>query len=665
MTISVTEQTPNGRILVLAGVLFTAFLGMGARLAHLTIVQRPELAAKADRQRHKTLRMAAGRGAILDRSGRTLAHTVGAPSIYASPRYHPVDKSEIPKLAQILDVNVAALERKLGNESSGFVWLKRDATQEQARAVARLQLAGVSSIIEPRRRYPKGDLAAHVIGTASGSELRGRYGVELRYDRWMREPETVLRLERDGRGQTMLTRSFDEARTEEEDLPAPGAELQLTIDARLQDMVERELALGVERARAAAGMAIVLDPNSGAVLAMANYPTFDPNAPGRAEAEFRRNRSVTDPLEPGSTFKAFTAAAAVNEGVVGLDELIDCEKGRFRIGRRTIHDHHPYELLTLPEVMQFSSNIGTAKVANRLGRARLAHYLRGFGFGRRTSIDLPHESAGILRAHEGWKDIDFANISFGQGIAVTPIQIAAAFGAIANGGVLYQPYVLERAADSSGNVLLDWDPDRRETAARQVVRPESARAVAAMLERVVADGTGKKAAIPGVRVAGKTGTAQKVDPETKRYGKERLASFIGFAPADRPALVTVVMIDSPRGVKYGGEVAAPVFREITARALDHLGRRPRLEAPLPPPVVPSSTGAAMVALVEDVEPVESQEGVVPSFHGLSLRRALERARDAGVSIAPRGTGFVRRQEPPAGTSVDGAVVVNLELEPWA
>lgn len=658
MTIHVTERTPNGRILLLAGILLSAFVGMGVRLAHLTIIQHPELAAKAEKQHYKTLRMAASRGAIVDRTGRTLAHTVGAPSIYASPRYHRVRADAVPKLAEILDMSVSALERRV-NKDSGFVWLKRHVTQEQARAIARLQLPGVDSIVEPRRRYPRGQVAAHVIGTAAGSELRGRYGVELRYDRWMRGRATTLQLERDGRGQTMLTRGFDHAREDFEEEPAPGAELQLSIDARLQAMVERQLAEGVERARAAAGTAIVMDPYTGAVLALANYPTYDPNAPGRAEPSQRRNPSVSDPVEPGSIFKPFTFAAALDQGVVGLADEIDCEKGAFRIGRRTIHDHHRYELLSLPEVMQFSSNIGTAKIANMLGRKGLSDYLRSFGFGRPTSIDLPHESAGIMRDHERWADIDFANISFGQGIAVTPIQITAAMAAVANGGLLYQPYVLERAVDSRGNVLFDWDPDEREAAARQVVRRETAFAVGDMLELVVSDGTGKKAQIPGVRVAGKTGTAQKVDPDTRSYGPDRLASFIGFAPAEDPALVTLVMIDTPQGVKYGGEVAAPVFREITARALDHLGRRPRIESPslrtVPPP-----SGAATVALVET--PMENQ---LPSFEGLSLRRALELAHLEGLVAKPRGTGFVREQSPAPGTPLSEVEVVRLVLEPRA
>ncbi len=454
----------------------------------------------------------------------------------------------------------------------------------------------------------------------------------------------------------MLPRGFEEARAQSEGDPAPRATLELTIDARLQAMVERELALGVQKARAEAGTAILLDPHSGAVLALANVPTYDPNAPGLADPTRRRNRSVTDPVEPGSTFKAFTFAAALEEGAVSIDDVIDCENGAYRVGRRTVHDHHRYELLRIPEILQFSSNIGTLKIARALGRDRLSEYLRGFGFGRPTAIDLPHESAGIMRPHDRWADIDFANISFGQGIGVTPIQLAAAFGAIANGGVLYQPYVLQRAVDAGGNVLLDWDRTERRAASRRVVGRETAFAVSDMLELVVTEGTGKNGAIAGVRVAGKTGTAQKVDPETKRYADQRLASFIGFAPADDPALVTVVLIDNPQGIKYGGVVAAPVFREITERALAHLGRRPRIPAPALP-VLP----VAQHATVERIEPVPP--GGVPSFLGASLRRALELARREGLRVDVRGTGFVREQEPPAGTPLGEHAAVALWLEP--
>ena len=657
MTTPLDERKPNARILFVAGLLVLCFVALGVRLADLTILQNSELAARAQRQQSKTLRMAASRGSILDSHRRTLAHTIWVPSVYASPRYHQVSGELVPQLAMALGMSEAALERRIQRDK-GFVWLRRNVTTEQARAVERLRVPGVGRIMEPRRRYPRGELAAHVLGTAAGSELRGRYGVELRYDRWMRGEDTVIHLERDGRGQTMLTRAIDQARRHDsDDAPAPGATLELTIDARLQALVERELAKGVESARAESGTVVVMDPHSGAVLALANYPTYDPNAPGSVEPGHRRNRSVTDPVEPGSTFKAFTLAAALDAGAVGVEDVVDCENGAFRVGRRTIHDDHAYDLLSVPEVLQYSSNIGTTKIARSLGADRFFSYLKEFGFGRVTAVDLPGESAGILRGYERWAEIDFANISFGQGVAVTPIQLTSAFGAIANGGVLYQPYVVARATDDDGRVLFDWDDEKRQAASRRVVRSETAAAVVDMLQRVVSDGTGKKAGIAGVGVAGKTGTAQKVDPETRTYGRERLASFIGFAPAENPDLVTLVMIDNPKGITYGGLVAAPVFREITSQALDHLGRRPRLEVS-PPPVLPAAgVGTAAVHFEGDAAEM------VPSFLGLSLKRALARARRDGLEVEVRGHGFVRHQDPAPGTSRQSVSKLRLLLEP--
>ncbi|MBM4269723.1 MAG: PASTA domain-containing protein [Deltaproteobacteria bacterium] len=647
-------RAPDRRMLVVAGLLLAAFGLLGLRLAHITVVKAEELRGRADQQHWKTVRVAAPRGAILDRNRRTLAHTVGLPSIYASPKYNAVAPQALPRLAALLDLSPEELQTKL-RPTAGFAWLGRRIDPEKARAIDALNLPGVGTMIEPSRRYPKGILAAHVLGTAAGADLRGREGVELRYDELMRGAETVLRVERDGRGHTLLTRAREEAVSEVEAPkgPTPGATLELTIDALLQAMVQRELAIGVEKARADAGTAIVLDPKSGAILALANVPTFDPNHPGGSDKAAVRNRAVTDSFEPGSTFKPFTVAAALDVGAVRVEDRIDCEEGAFSIGRRTIHDHHRYSLLTVPEVIQFSSNIGTTKIAMQLGRERFADYVKSFGFGRMTSIDLPGEVPGIVRAKDRWAMIDLATGSFGQGISTTPIQLAAAFGAIANGGKLYQPYVLERAVDD-GRVLLDWNPEEREAAARRVVQESTASVVGQMLESAVSGGTGKKAQIEGVRVAGKTGTAQKVDSKTRRYSQERLASFIGYAPADDPVLVTLVMIDNPRGVKYGGEVAAPVFREITERTLDHLGRRPRLGAPLPRRTPPSPSEVAAAP----------RDGV-PSFLGLSLRRALERAHDEGIPVEVSGTGYVKVQDPAPGTALQDAGSIRLALEPVA
>ncbi|MEW6267871.1 MAG: penicillin-binding protein [Thermodesulfobacteriota bacterium] len=684
MTPGEEAGAPRERILIVAGGVAVLLLVMALRVAHLTIVERPELSARAQSQYVERIHMAAPRGQIRDREGTIFADTVGMPSIYASPRYHPVPQDKRAQLAAILDVPRATLDRKLDSKA-GFVWLKRHATREQAAQVERLHLHGVDAILEGRRVYPLGTTASHVVGTA-GVDLRGLEGIELRYDRWMRGQELVYRVERDGRGRSLFTQGVAAEETDErargplalDTRLEAGATLELTIDAGLQEMVERELAAGVQAANADAGTAVMLDPHTGAILALANYPWYDPNRPSEAGPDARRNRAVTDSFEPGSTLKAVLAAAAIDEGAVDADDQVFCENGKYKIGRWTINDHHPYGLLTVPEVIQYSSNIGVSKIAEKLGRERYFRYLDRFGFGHPTSVDLPGEVSGIVRPLDRWAQIDLATSSFGQGISVTAMQLGAAFAAIANGGRLYQPYLLERAVDPAGRVLFERDDQGPGAVGRDVIRPETAREIGAMLERVVEEekGTGKKARVPGVRVAGKTGTAQKVDSRTRRYSNERLASFIGYAPADDPLFVTLVMIDNPKGVRYGGLVAAPVFSAIMSRALDRFGRRP---VPLAT-IIPASLGASSSAsagaesaerrrargdarggkgerlragrVKDDVRtrlPFDGPVELTPSFVGLSLRSALREAHRLGLRLDARGSGFVVDQDPPAGT----------------
>ena len=678
---------PRERILVVAVGVVLLLIGMATRVAHLTILERDDLLRKAKSQYQETIHMAAPRGQIRDREGTIFADTVGMPSIYASPRYHQVPAEIRPSLAKALDVPRSFLDKKLDSKA-GFVWLKRHVTREQAQQVERLRLPGVESILEGRRVYPLETIGAHVVGTA-GTDMRGLEGLELRYDKVMRGEELVYRVERDGRGRSLFTEGVA-AESSDERAPGPlaldsrleaGATLELTIDAGLQEMVERELAAGVQAANADAGTAIILDPHTGAILALANYPWFDPNKPGSANPQMRRNRAVTDSFEPGSTLKAVLAAAALDEGVVDSDDRVFCENGKFRIGKWTINDHHPYGLLTIPEVIQYSSNIGVSKIAEKLGRERYFRYLQNFGFGKPTSVDLPGEVGGIVRPVDRWAQIDLATSSFGQGISVTAIQMAAAYGAIANGGRLHQPYLLERAIDTNtGKVLLEHDGSFGEAASRDVIRPQTAREIGGMLELVVESehGTGKKARIPGVRVAGKTGTAQKVDSKTRRYSNERLASFVGYAPADAPMFVTLVMIDNPKGERYGGLVAAPVFSAITSRALDRFGRRPgAIPAVVPAsatvdakktvkqPAVKDAKGALQAAKRKDAQPAPRNDAmlmaatfkgpvdVAPSFTGMSLRNAMREAQRLGLRLEARGSGFIVAQDPPAGTPLRG------------
>jgi len=661
------EPEKHGRMLLVAGAVLGVLALSAVRVGQLSIVEHYELSALARRQHRERVRIVAPRGGIVDRNGEVLAQTVGAPSIFASPKRYPIPAEIRPALGQAIGISLRVINRRLDSKA-GFVWLKRHATQAQAETVMRLRLPGVESIDEGRRFYPQGMIGAHVVGVA-GADLRGLEGIELEYDAWMRGQETVYEVERDGRGRAVFTAGMrgDADPSEDATVPADapartqlaaGASLELTIDAGLQAMVERELANGVREAQADAGTAIMLDPTSGAILALANVPSYNPNQPGVGDPAARRNRAVTDRFEPGSTFKAILTAAALEEHVITPDDRFFCENGRYQIGRWTIHDHAPYGLLSVPEVIQYSSNIGASKIGQKLGRELFAKYVTRFGFGRPTSIDLPAEASGVVRPAESWAAIDLATHSFGQGISVTPIQLASAYGALAAGGELHQPYLVARAIDPHGRVLFERDGTRNETATRQVVGPQTARTVTAMLERVVEmpGGTGEKARIDGFEVAGKTGTAQKAAVNGHGYSKERLASFVGFAPAERPTLLTLVMIDNPRTSPYGGTVAAPVFAAITSRALDRLGIEPnRLE----------SAGASPAAdgVRPAVRQISSSGSELPSFIGMSLRAAVDAARRDGITIEARGSGRVVAQSPAAGSARASSGGVVLTLEP--
>jgi cell division protein FtsI (penicillin-binding protein 3) len=445
--------------------------------------------------------------------------------------------------------------------------------------------------------------------------------------------------------------------------PAQGSRVELTIDAGIQDVTERELAAGVAAAKAAGGAAVVLDPSTGEVLALANVPTFDPNEPGRRHdrgwRDRVRNRAITDPYEPGSTFKAILAAAAIEEGVVKPTDMLFCENGRYQVGRWRIHDVHRHRWLSFAEVIQYSSNIGATKVAERLGAERYYRYLRAFGFGARTGIELPGETPGILRPVGRWTRIDLATHSFGQGVSVTPLQMAAAFAAIANGGLLVRPYLVRRVLGPEGDVVREHEP----VVVRRVVSARTAATVTALLRRAVEKkgGTGEKARLDDFPVAGKTGTAQKVNLENGTYSAKRIGSFVGFVPADRPRVVILVLIDEPGGSSFGGVVAAPVFRAIALTVLERLG----VESPTVPvrtasaPAAPAAktTRAPARAAAAPAEPS------TPSFLGLSRREALARAYAAGWDVRVSGVGYVSEQSPPPGAPLAPERRLALRLVP--
>lgn len=531
------------------------------RLATLQVLQAAELTVKADRQHQKTVSLEGVRGTIVDRHGKMLAMNLEVPSVFGVPTALDSPAKTARSLSPVLHVRADELERKL-RQDRGFVWLARKLDPEQGRRLERMPMEGIGIVLEGRRFYPKGPLLSHVLGFA-GMDGEGLEGIERRYESHLHGEKRVTVLQRDALGRTVFPKKMSN-----EQSPAPGHQLVLTIDEVIQYIVEKELEEAVARAEAKSGTMIVLDPSTGALLASAVSPRFDPNAVSALRPDRWRNRALTDAYEPGSTMKAVLAAAAIEERVMKPDTLVFGEQGRMAIGNTMIHDHEKLGWLSFAQVIQKSSNVGAAKAGMALGEQRFYRYIQSFGFGERTEIDLPGEAAGLLKHPREWGGRTLASISMGQEIGVTPMQMVSAVAAIANGGVLMRPYVVSEIRDAQGQTLKEVQPHVK----RRVISPETARTVTTILEGVVTDGTGGKAAIAGFRVAGKTGTAQKIDSRTGRYSASQfVSSFVGYVPANNPRLAMIVVIDEPQGESWGGTVAAPVFNRVGEQVLNYLG----------------------------------------------------------------------------------------------
>jgi cell division protein FtsI/penicillin-binding protein 2 len=550
-------------------VLLVAVLGcfwtgaIAARLYMLQVVRYDHYRDKARRQQQTVVELDPPRGTIYDARGRALAVSVEVESAWADPADLDDPAATARALAPVLATDAGALARRLSRDGS-FVWLARKLDPRVSAAIRRLHLRGIHFLPESKRCYPMRDLAAQVLGYV-GTDNRGLAGLELLYDREVAGRPGKRTLLRDARRGTVIAPGLASAEAE------PGHDLYLTLDSTIQHIVERELARAVALHRAKSASMVLLDPASGAVLAMASYPPFDPNRYADYPPALWRNRAIMDAYEPGSTFKVVTAAAALGHGIVSPEDVFDCGMGSITLYNIRIRDHKPYGRLTFADVIAKSSNVGVIKTALLLGDERLYQTIRGMGFGRPTGIDLPGESAGILAPLKGWRPLTKAYVSFGQGISVTPLQLARAVAVVANEGRLVTPYVV--AAVGSGDAIERRHP-APDPGAPRPLRADTARVLTGLLERVVTVGTGKPAAVPGYTVAGKTGTAQK--PGVGGYSHHSyVPSFVGFAPADHPAIVGVVAIDEPQGFAYyGAQVAAPVFGSVVREVMLYLGVHP-------------------------------------------------------------------------------------------
>lgn len=653
---STWRQAFRRRLRVIGVLIGLWAVGIQARLVYLQVIEHPVYLERAIDQQTRVYEPAAKRGDLLDRNGEVLAYSVDAGTVSVNPR---VVKDPAKLVAQLCAAFGDCTRAEQGDliatitKARGyFAYIRRGIDPDVAQRVAALKLPGVTVQPESRRYYPGRQLASHVLGFV-GRDNTGLGGIEAAYDSVVRgQSGRVLML-------TDAKHAAVESRVEVQ--PTAGASLELTIDQVLQHIAERELYAGVARHKADAATLIAMDPNTGEILALANYPPFNPNNPSDVPAALRSNRAVGDVYEPGSTFKIVTAAAAIEEGVLAPEDMIDTAPGVIRVPGRSkpVNDEHAYGLLSFADVIVKSSNVGAIKAGWQIGAERLNRYVRRFGFGEIHAPDFRGASGGLITAPEDLDLSGLASVSMGYQIAVTPLQMVTATAAVANGGQLVEPRLV-RATITDGQ-RVPSEP----RVLRRAISAQTAATLTTIMESVVTAGTAKSAAIPGYQVAGKTGTAQKLIDG--RYSEsDHVGSFTGFAPSRRPALAVLVVVDSPKvGGYYGGTVAAPIFQKFTQAALRHLGVPPTLNPTTPVlaqtnPVVPARyTGRASVA--PRAVQIDGQL-TMPDLNGMGARDASLLLAQLGMTVRVRGTGVVVAQSPQAGEPIAAGLVGTLELD---
>ena len=547
-------------MLFISSLLLLFAISLIVRLADLQIVQHESLLAKSEKQSQGTLKTHFGRGTIFDRNDNELATNLEVESVFVVPQEVRDRKYTSRVLASALNQNYDRIYKEVSSKKQ-FTWIKRKVPADEITHLKKLALSGVNFRSEQKRFYPKRELAANVIGFVGTDDL-GLAGIEHTYQEKLKGLVYSQSIEQDGKGRTIqalknLSRSS-----------LGNYDLMLTLDEVIQFTAEHHLKKQVDRYKADSGMVVVMDPYSGEIYAMANVPQFNPNNFNAFPRETWKNNAVVSSYEPGSIFKPIVAAAAIDKGVAQPHDRFFCENGSFKVGKNKIGeaDNHKFGSLSMKEIIAKSSNIGAIKIAQKLGKNFFYEYIQKFGFGEKPGVRLPGVSSGLLGGRRSWTDYSLASISFGHEIAVTPLQMVAALSAIANGGTLMEPHIT-KALMRDEKIVEQIKPKK----IRRVISKKTSRQMMEILKFVVKDGTGKNAAVEGFDVAGKTGTAQKYITKTKSYSKtEFVSSFIGYAPADAPRLVILVMIDNPKGVHWGSVVAAPVFREIAKKSLRYL-----------------------------------------------------------------------------------------------
>jgi cell division protein FtsI (penicillin-binding protein 3) len=554
---------------ILIGCIFSLSLGaIGAKAVYIQLYRGAWLSQKAASQYEKSYSFHGKRGTIFDTNLQEMAISVDVTSIAANPNRIADPGSSAIALSKAVGNSKETLYGRLTSGRS-FEWIKRKVSPKEARRVRELNIDGIDFFTEHNRFYPNKTLSAQIIGF-SGIDGHGLEGIEYHYNQYLQGTTYTYTVLKDALG-----RGFKSEKEISPDYYYSGNNLILTIDRTIQYITEKALAESVTTYQAKSGIAIVMSPKTGAVLSLAHYPPFNPNAFADFDRELWRNRAITDPFEPGSTMKIFTAAAAIESGACTPETVFFCENGEYAVGGNIVHDTSPHGWLSLQEVVQLSSNIGAVKISEQIGPESLYQYFQSFGFGQKTGIDCPGETAGSFAHHRQWSKIDAAAIAFGQGISVSAIQLLTATCAIANDGVLMKPFIVQGITNHSGRLIKRFEPAR----AGRIISIETARAVKSMMGTVVSEGgTGTKATLEGYPVCGKTGTAQKTDENGSYADEKYIASFIGFTPRDKPVLAVLVVVDEPLKQHYGGIVAAPVFKKIAGATLNYLNISPEQKA---------------------------------------------------------------------------------------
>lgn len=608
---------------------FAGFAALGVRIWQLQLVSDLRVERLQESQAGRQITLSSQRGSIYDAKGRELAVSLKVPSIFADPKTAALSRKAAQKLSFLLGIPLNPIERKIRNSNRHFVWLKRQVDPVVGKRVEELGLPGIGVTMEWTRLYPAREMGAQVVGVV-GTDGEGLEGVERFYDAFLRSRPLTIRVSRDRKGRPIYT---GDAVLRE---PERGASLHLTLDTRIQHLVENELFQTARASGSKVAMGVVIDPMDGRILAMASYPPVNPNRLDHTAPGEWRNRSVEEVFEPGSTFKVFTLAAALEAGTLRPKQIFNCRKGSLVVSGKVIRNTHDHAWLDPEGVMKFSNNIGAARIGLALGRDRFAQTIARLGFGRRTGIDFPGEERGLLLKPENWRALETANVSFGQGISVTAVQLVAALASVANGGFSVHPRIVERAVMANGQ---DVEFSRRYEPTR-ILSPETVRLLHRWMEAVTEQGgTGAAAAMPEYTVAGKTGTAQVVDPATKTYSDKLVtSSFMGYSPASDPRLAAIFVFREPRRADYGGTLAAPVFRRVISAALAYLSI---------PPDKPAGKGTSPVLQAETSENTELKKGELgpfPDFRGLTIREVLKRAQELSLSVSVVGSGVAVRQE---------------------